>query len=234
LFIYNYTDINKCSSHFQELCGNCFYKEKNFQHTKRKNTKDRILKEAATLFSQHGYRATSVRKIAAKVGIRESALYNHFKNKEEIFLTVAEEIFTIPLKMDQINIQEEALRGKAFLNKFAMQYKLITFDNNSQKLFRLLIIELFTQKALRERFICEFHDKNIKLLSGAFFVMMQNNLIRSNDPMSLAYEFLSTLFYIRFHVTLLRIDGTSTNSIATQMEKHVELFWEGIKTDKNF
>ena len=196
-----------------------------------KSTKERILQEAATLFSELGYKSASVRKIAAKVGIRESALYNHFKNKEEIFLAVADNIFSTPLQIDQASISEEAKRGKAFLNKFATQYKLLTFDKNSEKMFRLLLIELFSNEALRERFIKEFHDKNIKLLAEAFFVMMQNDLIRSNDPMLVAYEFLSTLFYIRFQITLLRFDAKSTNHLSTQMEKHVDFFWEGIRVN---
>ena len=193
------------------------------------STKERILREAATLFSELGYKASSVRKIAAKVGIRESAIYNHFKSKEEIFLAIADNIFSTPLQINKETVHEEAKRGKAFLNKFATQYKLLTFDKNSEKMFRLLLIELFSNEALRERFIREFHDKNIKLLAEAFFVMMQNDLIRSNDPMLVAYEFLSTLFYIRFHITLLRFDSKSTNHLSTQMEKHVDFFWEGIK-----
>ena len=193
------------------------------------STKERILKEATTLFSELGYKATSVRKIAAKVGIRESALYNHFKNKEDIFLSVAESIFSTPLQIDQETIQKEAKRGKAFLYRYATQFKLLTFDKNSEKMFRLLLIELFTNKVLRERFINDFHDKNIKLLAEAFFIMMQNDLIKSNDPMLVAYEFLSTLFYIRFEITLLRFDSKSTNHLSTQMEKHVDFFWESIK-----
>ncbi len=193
------------------------------------STKEKILKEASTLFSQLGYKATSVRKIASKVGIRESALYNHFKNKEEIFLTIADEIFATSVELDREKIQEEAKRGKPFLARFATTYKLVTFDKNSEKMFRLLLIELFTNEALRKKFIQEFHDKNIKLLSEAFFIMMQEGLIRSNDPMLVAYEFLSSLFYIRFHITLLRIDSESTSHLSTQMEKHVDFFWEGIK-----
>lgn len=63
---------------------------------KRSGTKEKIVKVASTLFSNNGYKATSVRKIAAEVGIRESALYNHFKNKEAIFLEIAQSIFSSP------------------------------------------------------------------------------------------------------------------------------------------
>jgi AcrR family transcriptional regulator len=195
------------------------------------STKEKILKTATNLFSQNGYKGTSVRKIASSVGIRESALYNHFKNKEEIFLTIAKEIFSSPLSIE--DIEKEALKGKMFLNKFGMQFKLLTFDTASEKMFRLLLIELFSNIELRKKFFEEFHNLNIKQLSKAFFIMMQEGLIKSNDPMLLSYEFLSTLFYIRFQITLLRFDNLSTNHLSTQIEKHIDFFWEGIKLPNN-
>lgn len=196
---------------------------------KKTDTKQKILKASSALFSEHGFKATSVRKIASKVGIRESALYNHFKNKEEIFLYVAKEIFTTPFSDDKSDIKESALKGKAFLQKFAMQYKLLTFDKNNENMFRLLMIELFQNRELREQFMNEFHNDNIKMLSEAFFIMMQHSLIRSADPMMVAYEFISTLFYIRLQITLLRFDNASTTALSTQFEKHVEFFWDSIR-----
>ena len=193
------------------------------------NTKTKILKESKALFSELGYKGASVRKIAAKVGIRESALYNHFKNKEEIFFSVAKDIFTSPFSFDSNEIQEQALKGKPFLKKYAMQYKLLSFDKDNESMFRILLIELLQNKELREQFMDDFHNKNIKILSEGFFVMMQNNLVRSGDPMIISYEFLSTLFYIRLQVTLLRFDSLSTNTLSTQFEKHVDFFWESIK-----
>ena len=192
-------------------------------------TKVKILKESKILFSELGYKGASVRKIASKVGIRESALYNHFKNKEEIFLSIAKDIFASPFSFDDASFKDLVAKGKPFLHKYTMQYKLLTFDKNNESMFRILLIELFQNKELRERFMSDFHTKNIKLLSEAFFTMMQNDLIKSNDPMILSYEFLSTLFYIRLQVTLLRFDSNSTVMLSTQFEKHVEFFWESVK-----
>jgi len=198
------------------------------QVTKISGTKLKILKEAKALFSQLGYKGASVRKIALKVGIRESALYNHFKNKEEIFLDIAKDIFASPFSFSSQSIQEAALKGKPFLKKYAMQYKLLAFDTDNESMFRILLIELFQNEVLRKQFMSEFHNKNVKTLSEGFFVMMQNNLVRSGDPMMMSYEFLSTLFYIRLQVTLLRFDSISTNTLSTQFEKHVDFFWESI------
>ncbi len=198
---------------------------------KRSGTKDKILKVASTLFSNNGYKATSVRKIAAEVGIRESALYNHFKNKEAIFLEIAQSIFSSPFSLSSDEIKELSTRGKPFLQKFAMHYKMLTFDKKSESMFKLLMIELLQNSELREQFMTQFHQENIKTLSEGFFIMMQNNLIRSNAPMMVGYEFLSTLFYIRFQITLLRFDKKSADSLSTQFERHVDFFWESIKTN---
>ena len=51
-------------------------------------TKDRILEEALTLFSENGYDGTGVEQIAEKVGIKAPSLYKHFKGKEDILNTI--------------------------------------------------------------------------------------------------------------------------------------------------
>ena len=53
-------------------------------------TKEKILKEALFLFSDRGFHAVSVRDIAKAVGIKESSLYNHFKNKQDIFDSIVD------------------------------------------------------------------------------------------------------------------------------------------------
>ena len=48
------------------------------------NTKDKILIEALSLFSVYGFSGVSVRDIAKFIGLRESAMYKHYKNKKVI------------------------------------------------------------------------------------------------------------------------------------------------------
>ncbi len=53
-------------------------------------TKTVILDTALKLFAQQGYDATSMREIAAGVGIKASSLYKHFSSKQAIFDTLVQ------------------------------------------------------------------------------------------------------------------------------------------------
>jgi hypothetical protein len=62
--------------------------------------------------------------------------------------------------------------------------------------------------------------------------MMQDDMIKSSDPLLLANEFFSTLFFYQMQVSLLKLDKKSTSSIVSMFEKHVDYFWDNIKTVK--
>ena len=49
-------------------------------------TRERILDVALELFNEQGYDQTSLREIAARVGVTKAALYYHFEHKEDILL----------------------------------------------------------------------------------------------------------------------------------------------------
>lgn len=191
------------------------------------NTKKLIEDAAMELFAQHGYKGASVRKIASKVGIRESALYNHFENKEAIFLSIAARAFSSPFAHEnsEEQLREYAKKGKPFLHRVMTEFKLMTFDKNHEKLFRFMFIELMQNDVLRAGFRKEFHDTNIKMLSSGFFTMMQEGLIRSEDPMVLANAFLGQMFYLRLQISLLKADSQPTTSLSTAFEKQLDLFW---------
>ena len=52
-------------------------------------TRDRILEEAAKLFTEKGYEATSVQDLAQALGLSKAALYHHFGSKEEILYEIS-------------------------------------------------------------------------------------------------------------------------------------------------
>ena len=50
-----------------------------------RRTRQAILDAASSLFAQNGYFGTSLREVATRVGVRESALYNYFPSKQALF-----------------------------------------------------------------------------------------------------------------------------------------------------
>ena len=55
-------------------------------------TRNAILMTATKLFLEHGFGGTSTRDIAKQIGITQPALYHHFTDKEELYLTVLTEL----------------------------------------------------------------------------------------------------------------------------------------------
>lgn len=58
------------------------------QEERSQRSRELILGAALDLFSRQGYRATSVRDIAASAGVSTGNVYHHFPDKETIFRTL--------------------------------------------------------------------------------------------------------------------------------------------------
>lgn len=85
----------------------------------KSNTKERILEKAIDLFYEHGFVKASIRDIVRSVGITNSTVYIHFKNKDEILFSIIEEIGSILLQELHTVIEEyddpvECLREMIF------------------------------------------------------------------------------------------------------------------------
>lgn len=118
------------------------------------------------------------------------------------------------------------------MREFAASFKLLAYDNKSEKFFRFMMIELMQNKKMRDIFMNDFHKAHLKILSQAFFIMMQEDMIYSSDPMLMAREFLSPLFFYRMQVTLVKIDKENSSIESTLFEKHIDFFWEMIVNNK--
>jgi len=202
--------------------------------SKGSKTKDKILKQSLKLFSSKGYKATTVRDIAGAIGIKQSALYNHFKNKDEILETLISNLTSsaIVTIFDDKESQELHRQGKSLLMSIATTFKLISFDGQNEALFKLLMQEIYNNERIREIYNEYFYQENVKALSKHFFMMMQDDMIKSSDPLLLANEFFSPLFFYQMQVSLLKLDKKSTSSVVSLFEKHVDMFWDNIKAEK--
>jgi AcrR family transcriptional regulator len=60
--------------------------------TDPRTAKGRLLAKAAKLFRAKGYERTTVRDLAAAVGIQSGSIFHHYKSKEEILLAMMKEV----------------------------------------------------------------------------------------------------------------------------------------------
>lgn len=59
---------------------------------RRGDTRQRIQDVALELFAEQGYEKTSLREIAERLDVTKAALYYHFKTKEEIIVSLFEDL----------------------------------------------------------------------------------------------------------------------------------------------
>jgi AcrR family transcriptional regulator len=55
-----------------------------------RDTRAEILREAMACFSENGFRGTTVRALAARVGLSEAALYRYYPSKEALYAAIIE------------------------------------------------------------------------------------------------------------------------------------------------
>lgn len=74
-------------------------------------TKRKVLDVSSSMFAINGYEGVSVRQIAEKANIKESSLYNHFKNKADILETLFDEfIKAVPETRPSLDEVDEMLK----------------------------------------------------------------------------------------------------------------------------
>ena len=91
----------------------------------KENLKRAILDAARELFVLEDYKAISMRRIAEKIDYSPTAIYLHFKDKEEIFLHLVSEGFDLLTSKMQLSRDPDPVRrfrglGRAYL-EFALE-----------------------------------------------------------------------------------------------------------------
>ncbi|MBY8880182.1 TetR/AcrR family transcriptional regulator [Actinacidiphila acidipaludis] len=103
-------------------------------HPRRGDTRRRIQQVALQLFAEHGYEKTSLREIAERLEVTKAALYYHFKTKEDILSSIAEDL-TRPIH-ELIDWAESQPRTLEVKQEVLRRYSDILW--NSADLFRFI------------------------------------------------------------------------------------------------
>ncbi len=159
------------------------------------STKERIKKEALSLFAQKGYYGTSMSDIADAVGITKSSLYSHFTGKDELFLAVYEDI-----EREHGKIYDRLLEDSKDMGiKERLHYnftEVIYYFSKRQETYYFCHQSLFhVPPELREKFRSRNSDWEMsyqKKLEEIFAEGMRQGVIRKGSPENKVWSFRIT------------------------------------------
>lgn len=204
---------------------------------KNKNTKEKIFDVSIDLFSKKGFDAVSVREIAREVGIRESSIYNHYKNKEAI-LDAIMDYFMLELHGGGLS-EEEGMaimeqNPEIYLQQGTRMYLEQITTPKMEKIWRLVSIETYHNEKIREFFKKELLEAPLKIWEDTFQMMIDQKMIKPLNPEILAQEYFSFGIYLFFEYYILRYDEGFDSFMELALEKmadHNEFFLKAIKIE---
>lgn len=196
------------------------------------NTREIIIYQALTLFSARGYNGVSMRDIAGDAGIKASSLYNHFKNKEDIFNSIIQEMSkryeeaVLKMQVPHGNLNEvaEEYMGVTEETLIIMAKNLFLYflkDEFASKFRRMLTVEQFRSTLAGDVFLNFFIDGAIDFQGALFENMMKSGSFIESDPHIMAYHFYSPIFLLLSKYD--RLPDKEEESLVI-LEKHVKQF----------
>lgn len=197
------------------------------------STKDKIFYTSLDLFSQRGFSGVSIREITREVGIKESSLYNHYRNKDAIL----EDIFTFfrndfSKTLPPVDALDDILKVnsvESFLKAGHRNFKKYMEDENGQKMWRILQVEQYRSSLAREIILNDLFKTTIQFLEIVFSKLIEMKKIRPLNPKMLAIEYQYPVFTLLTEYNILKFDEKDTSEIESLLDQHIIFFLETIK-----
>lgn len=196
-------------------------------------TKERIVIEAARLFATKGYGAVSVDEIAQAVGIKAPSLYKHYKNKQEIFDAVLQEM-NARYEKNMAGLMLDGRDGAADAPLFdgmseeqlvALGRKLFDFflhDEYAADFRKLLTIEQFQDSELAAMYTKQYADDPLSYQGMLFAMLVQAGVLEAWDTQVMALH-----FYAPIQLLLSICDRHSDREAecVELLERHIRQFY---------
>lgn len=169
------------------------------------NTKQKILNEALTLFSEKGYSSVYVGDIADAVGIKAPSLYKHYKSKQEIFDSCVkvfsermEDIRTGLRLPDtaKAGIDYQTVTTETLIEIANGLFMFYWQDDVAAKFRKLLMIERYHNPELNELFEDLFINGAVRHEEKIFSDLIQAKIIKNENPHIIALRFYTPIFYL--------------------------------------
>lgn len=190
-------------------------------------TRQAILDAALELFADKGYFGTSLRDVAAAVGVRESALYNYFKSKEALFdaLILAHE-HTRSERLASLAGDGPIVDAQAVLERLALASLESFLDPREQMLFRLLMSDGLRLARTGRFNLHERLGSGPERMKELMRRLTSEGWLRQADPELLWMTFVGPLLLWR-HIHAAGGDTAMIQHPRAFARQHVEQFFQG-------
>lgn len=196
------------------------------------DTKQRILDEALTLFSEKGYANVFVGDIAERVGIKAPSLYKHYKSKRAIFDAIIEEMnrrFDEQAKAMNINGSNAAADSEIYKNMseehllgLGRQFFLYFLHDDYNKRFRkMLTIEQFHDKELADLYTKLYVDDPLAYQSMLLGMVAQAGLLKTDNVEIMTLHFYAPIYYL---LTICDRDPSREKQALKTLDEHIKQF----------
>ncbi|MDE6882766.1 MAG: TetR/AcrR family transcriptional regulator [Lachnospiraceae bacterium] len=162
-------------------------------------TKQKILDISLDLFSQNGFSAVSIRDICGRVGIRESSVYYHFKNKQAILDDLLQRFeataagFMLQLE-EALKTSSDTFEENFFGKTCACFFEEYLMEEYCNKIMRLFSIERFCNDEIQKRYDCWMIDKPLEFQAKMFSVLVTAGIVKPAEIEYLAVRFYAPIF----------------------------------------
>lgn len=189
------------------------------------NTKEKIQKVAIKMFSGKGYTETSMREISAELNISKAALYYHFSNKEEIFVSIVENIFKEIIKFNKELASQNIPTWEILKKWIGHTVNSSVKKDNIGQLIRQIMMGKF-KNVSNNIDIFSFINVNFEILNSVMKRGIEEKEIRSDiDSKFLTMSFLGLL-----HSVLGPMRNNTKNLTNKKISESLyKLIYDGIK-----
>lgn len=196
------------------------------------STRDRIIEVSLELFAQRGFSGVSVRDIAGAVGVRESALYKHFKNKQDILDQIIVEMQN-RIKNAYIEqqvpetVMEDVTAGYKELSKDKLKdiawqlFCLYTKDTMVSNYRKLLMREMLVSEHIADLYSQAFITGVLKRQGETFRELVKGGMFRKEEGEIVALQFYGPIFLL---FQQYDCHPEKEEEIRNMLEKHIEAF----------
>jgi AcrR family transcriptional regulator len=190
------------------------------------SSRERILEASLDLFARRGFDGTSMREIAAAVGMRASSLYNHFAGKEAILAALIEAYGPASGARRLASARYRALRDdpKAFCRRYAADWLEQWCDPDERRFMDLLSSEPSRLGEHRAHFVETLFDREVAALAGYFRRFALAGRMHAPDPEACARLFMGGMTFVRMQHLLMTPEPSPRAAIAEALERVVRSF----------